>query len=82
MSLSDSELTKVRDVIARVLSMEEVNQLGRVIGQAGRLRTVTPHRLFLAVVSTLASARVESLADWLRAFNLPKRRHGRVQSVL
>jgi hypothetical protein len=30
---------------------------------------VTPHRLFLAMVSTLGSGRVESLADLLRAFN-------------
>ena len=34
-----------------------------------RVRRVTPHRLFLAVVAALASARVESLADLLRAFN-------------
>src|SRR5688500_1032004 len=45
-ALSVPELTKVRDVLARVLSMEEVNQLGRAPGQARRLRTVTPHRLF------------------------------------
>ena len=38
-------------------------------GQAVRLRTVTPHRLFLAVVSALASGHVASLADLLRAFN-------------
>jgi hypothetical protein len=43
--------------------------LGRETGQAERLRTVTPHRLFLAVVATLGSGRVESLADLLRAFN-------------
>ena len=49
--------------------MEEVNQLGRATGQARRLRAITPHRLCVAVVSTLASARVESLADLLRAFN-------------
>ena len=30
---------------------------------------MTPHRLFLAVVATLGSGRVESLADLLRAFN-------------
>ena len=48
---------------------DEVNQLGRDTGQAQRLRTVTPHRLFLAVVSALASAHVESLAVLLRAFN-------------
>lgn len=68
-TLSSTELTKVRDVLARALSTTDVNQLGRETGQAKRLRTVTPHRLFLAVVSTLGSVRVESLADLLRAFN-------------
>jgi predicted transcriptional regulator len=46
-----------------------VNQLGRTTGQAERLRTVTPRRLFLAIVSALAGADVESLADLLRTFN-------------
>jgi hypothetical protein len=68
-TLSTTELIKVRDALARALSGEDVNQLGRDTGQAKRLRTVTPHRLFLAVVSALASAHVESLADLLRAFN-------------
>jgi hypothetical protein len=67
--LSTTELIKVRDALARALSGDDVNQLGRDSGQAKRLRTVTPHRLFLAVVSALASAHVESLADLLRAFN-------------
>jgi len=68
-SLSTTELTKVRSILARALSVEDVNDLGRTTGQAERLRTVTPHRLFLAIVSTLAGAKVESLADLLRAFN-------------
>ena len=68
-TLSTTELIKVRNVLARALCVDDVNQLGRATGQAKRLRTVTPHRLFLAVVSTLASAHVESLADLLRAFN-------------
>jgi len=67
--LSTTELIKVRDALARALSGDDVNQLGRDTGQAKRLRTVTPHRLFLAVVSALGSAHVESLADLLRAFN-------------
>ena len=67
--MSPTELTKVRDALAGALSVDEVNQLGRETGQAIRLRTVTPHRLFLAMVSALASARVESIADLLRAFN-------------
>ena len=67
--MSPTELTKVRNALARALSVAEVNQLGRDTGQAQRLRTVTPHRLFLAMVSTLGSGHVESLADLLRAFN-------------
>jgi len=55
--------------LAHALSVDDVNQLGRDTGQAERLRTVTPHRLFLAIVSALASAQVESLADLLRTFN-------------
>jgi hypothetical protein len=68
-SVSTTERIKVRSILARALSVEDVNDLGRTTGQAERLRTVTPHRLFLAMVSTLAGAKVESLADLLRAFN-------------
>jgi len=68
-SVSTTELIKVRSILARALSVEEVNDLGRTTGQAERLRTVTPHRLFLAIVSALAGAKVESLADLLRAFH-------------
>ena len=68
-TLSTPELTKLSQKLARALSSDDVNQLGRDTGQAQRLRTVTPHRLFLAMVSTLGSGRVESLADLLRAFN-------------
>ena len=68
-TLSTTELTKLSHTLAQALSVSAVNQLGRETGQAKRLRTVTPHRLFLAMVSTLGSGRVESLADLLRAFN-------------
>jgi hypothetical protein len=67
--LSTAELTRLSHTLARALSIDEVNQIGRDTGQATRLRTVTPHRLFLAIVSTLGSGRVESLADLLRASN-------------
>ncbi len=67
--MSPTEPIKVRDALAGTLSIDEVNQLGRDTGQAVRLRTITPHRLFLAVVSALASARVDTIADLLRAFN-------------
>lgn len=68
-TLSPTELIKLSQTLARALSVDDVNQLGRDTGQATRLRTVTPHRLFLALVSTCGSGRVESLADLLRAFN-------------
>ena len=55
-ALSLTELTNSRDVLARALSSAGVNQLGRETGQAQRLRTVTPHRLFLAIVSALGVA--------------------------
>jgi len=67
--LSLTELTKFRTILSRALSASTVNELGRATGQARRLRTVTPHRLFLAVVSALAAARIETLADLLRVFN-------------
>jgi hypothetical protein len=56
-------------MLGRALAAAAVNQLGRDTGQTQRLRTVTPHRLFLSMVSTLGSGRVESLADVLRACN-------------
>ena len=68
-TLSTTELTRLSHTLGRTLAAADVNQLGRDTGQAERLRTVTPHRLFLAIVSTLGSGRVESLADLLRAFN-------------
>jgi hypothetical protein len=68
-ALSLTELTKIRTILSRAFQSSTVNELGRATGQARRLRTVTPHRLFLAVVSGLAAARIETLADLLRVFN-------------
>ncbi|HWO19255.1 MAG TPA: hypothetical protein VNO30_10780 [Kofleriaceae bacterium] len=59
----------MREALARALSIDEVNQIGHETGQSERLRTVTPHRLFLATTAALAGRSVESLADLLREFN-------------
>lgn len=67
--MSSAELTRVTGALARALSEDDVNQLGIDAGQSKRLRTVTPFRLFLAIVAALASGKVESLADLLREFN-------------
>ena len=53
-----------RATLARALSAEDVNQLGRMTGQAERVRTVTPHRLFLAIVSALAGTQRENSSRW------------------
>jgi hypothetical protein len=59
----------MRTALARALSVDDVNQLGRETGQCERLRTVTPHRLFLSSIAGLADGKVESIADLLREFN-------------
>jgi hypothetical protein len=68
-ALSASHLTRMRTALARALSVDDVNQLGRETGQSERLRTVTPHRLFLSTIVALGGGKVESLADLLREFN-------------
>jgi hypothetical protein len=45
-------MARLSDTVAQALSIDEVNQLGRDTGHATRLLTITPHRLFLALVST------------------------------
>jgi hypothetical protein len=59
----------MRTALARALSIDDVNQLGRDTKQSERLRTVTPHRLFLSTIAGLAGGTVESIADLLREFN-------------
>jgi hypothetical protein len=67
--LSTTELTRVASALARALSIDDVNQIGLDSGQSERLRTVTPHRLFLTTIASFASAKTESIADLLREFN-------------
>jgi hypothetical protein len=59
----------MRTALARALAVEDVNQLGRDTRQSVRLRTVTPHRLFVSTIAGLAGNQVESIADLLREFN-------------
>lgn len=67
--MSTRDLTRLRGTLARALCAEDVNALGRQTGQSTRLRTVTPHRLFVSMLSALGASRIESLADLLREFN-------------
>jgi hypothetical protein len=88
-----SELTKLNRTRARAISIDDVNQLGRGTGQATRLRTVTRHRLFLALVSALGSGlwlpetpyALRGLRLWafsdLPAQRVWRARHGRNQTT-
>ncbi len=67
--MSTAQLTRLQEALACALSADEVNLLGQQTGQSERLRTITPHRLFLSTVAALAGRTVESLADLLREFN-------------
>ena len=67
--MSTAYFTRMHTALARALSVDDVNQVGRDTGQSERLRTITPHRLFLSMISALAAGTVESLADLLRGFN-------------
>ena len=67
--MSLGERSSIGDIVRQALAMPTVNDRRRLTGQAQRLRTVTPPRLFLAIVSALAARRVETLADLLRVFN-------------
>jgi hypothetical protein len=68
-ALSTTQLSRVRRALGDALAVDDVNGIGLETGQSKRLRTVTPHRLLLAIVAALASSKVESLADLLREFN-------------
>jgi hypothetical protein len=82
--VSTTERIKVRSTRARALPVGAVTDLGRTTGQAERLRTATPHRVLLAIVSTLACAKVESLAELLANARRPNverdRRTGRLRA--
>ncbi len=67
--MNTSEFTTVARKLRRALREIDVTNLGLVTGFAHRLRDVTPHLLSVSLLSALASQRVESIADLLRAFN-------------
>lgn len=67
--MNRKKLTTIAKRLSWALSWHEVTRIGWRTRFVERLRDVTPHRLALCLVSTLASQRVETIADLLRAFN-------------
>jgi len=63
---------KLEEAMAKfkaVFSEMELNALGKKVGFCDRERVITPFRLILSVVMSLACGQVESLADLQRDFN-------------
>lgn len=67
--MSRDELSEMAAALKDVLSVDDINELGRTTRQSQRLRVVTPARLVLALVGAMACSRVECIADLLREFN-------------
>ncbi len=67
--MTTQQLTSMSARIQAALGEAELTQLGFDTQFTRRLREVTPHRLAVSLVSTLATRRVSTLADLLRGFN-------------
>ena len=52
-----------------VLDADNLNERGKAIGFAKRHRLLTPFRLALSIMASMASKQVETLADLHRHFN-------------
>ncbi len=63
------QLTKFSQRLAQVLGEGTITRLGRTTGFTHRLREVTPHRMAMALLTSLSCHSTKTLADILRVFN-------------
>ena len=63
------QLTKFSHRLAQVLGEGTITRLGRTTGFTQRLREVTPHRMAMALLTSLSCHSTKTLADILRVFN-------------
>lgn len=62
-------INKLGQQFKQLFSKEQLNLLGKKTGFCKRERDISPFRLALGLLETLASAKVETLADLQRSFN-------------
>ncbi len=67
--MRQKQLNKVMKKFKQAFSEEELETLGEQTGFCQRRRIVTPYRLGIALMESLSTGRIETLADILRAFN-------------
>ena len=63
------QCTKFSDRLTKVLGEGTITRLGRTTGFTHRLREVTPHRMAIALLTSLSCYSTTTLADILRVFN-------------
>ena len=63
------QCTKFSDRLTNVLGEGAITRLGRTTGFTHRLREVTPHRMAIALLTSLSCYSTKTLADILRVFN-------------
>ena len=63
------QCTKFSRRLIMVLGEGTVTRLGRATGFTHRLREVTPHRMAIALLTSLSCHSTQTLADILRVFN-------------
>ncbi len=67
--MKQQQLNNVMKKFKQAFSEVELNQLAEQVGFCKRRRTITPYRLMVALVESLSTGRIETLADILRAFD-------------
>ena len=63
------QLTMMANKFQSVLDEDVLNERGQQVGFAKRERLITPFRLGLSVVASMATQQVQTLADLHRQFN-------------
>ena len=67
--MNTRQCTKLSRRLTQVLGAGTITQLGRTTGFTRRLREVTPHRMAIALLTSLSCHSTQTLADILRVFN-------------
>jgi hypothetical protein len=66
--VNDEQVTRISQCLESALGEAELTRIGRDTGFALRLRAVTPFRLAVALIGSMAYRRVETIADLQRSF--------------
>ena len=67
--MDPQQLTTMANKFQSVLDVDVLNERGKHLGLANRKRLVTPFRLGLSVMASLATSQVHTIADLHRQFN-------------